>query len=84
MLDLLAFLGQLQHLEQEIEGTVVLIPKVALLKTIPGVGDKLAAALVAEKGDATQFDQVEQLVAYTGLGKFTASSSKITKRGSKL
>lgn len=67
-----------------------MIPEVALLKTIPGVGDKLAAALVAEIGDATQFGHAKQLVAYAGLdpsvfssGKFTASSSKITKRGSK-
>ncbi|MEK3916545.1 transposase [Paenibacillus sp. FSL H7-0331] len=62
----------------------------ALLKTIPGVGDKLAAALVAEIGEATQFGHAKQLVAYAGLdpsvfssGKFTASSSKIIKRGSK-
>ncbi|WP_240422023.1 IS110 family transposase [Paenibacillus periandrae] len=87
---LLAFQEQLGHLEQEIEGTVVMIPEVALLKTIPGVGDKLAAVLVAEIGDATQFEHAKQLVAYAGLdpsvfssGKFTATSSKITKRGSK-
>lgn len=87
---LLAFQKQLEHLEQEIEGMVAMIPEVALLKTIPGVGDKLAAVLVAEIGDATQFGHAKQLVAYAGLdpsvfssGKFTASSSKITKRGSK-
>lgn len=87
---LLAFQEQLGHLEQQIEETVVVIPEVALLKTIPGVGDKLAAALVAEIGDANQFGHAKQLVAYAGLdpsvfssGKFTASSSKITKRGSK-
>ncbi len=50
----------------------------------------MAAALIAEIGDATQFGHAKQLVAYAGLdpsvfssGKFTASSSKITKRGSK-
>ncbi|UJF34229.1 IS110 family RNA-guided transposase [Paenibacillus hexagrammi] len=87
---LLAFQEQLGHLEQQIEETVAVIPEVALLKTIPGVGDKLAATLVAEIGDATQFGHAKQLVAYAGLdpsvfssGKFTATSSKITKRGSK-
>ncbi|OPH47271.1 transposase [Paenibacillus ferrarius] len=87
---LIAFQEQLGHMEQQIEETVVVIPEVALLKTIPGVGDKLAAALVAEIGDANQFGHAKQLVAYAGLdpsvfssGKFTASSSKITKRGSK-
>ncbi|NOU65844.1 IS110 family transposase [Paenibacillus sp. LMG 31461] len=87
---LLGFQEQLEHLEQQIEETVAMIPEVALLKTIPGVGDKLAAALVAEIGDATQFLHAKQLVAFAGLdpsvfssGKFSASSSKITKRGSK-
>lgn len=87
---LLAFQEQLKRLEQQIEEAAAVIPAVALLKTIPGVGDKLAAALVAEIGDATQFGHAKQLVAYAGLdpsvfssGKFTASSSKITKRGSK-
>lgn len=47
-------------------------------------------AIVAEIGDARQFKDAKQLVAYAGLdpgifssGKFTATSSKITKRGSK-
>ncbi|MNG36223.1 Transposase IS116/IS110/IS902 family protein [compost metagenome] len=77
-------------MEQQIEETVAVIPEVALLKTIPSVGDKLAAALVTEIGDANQFGHAKQLVAYAGLdpsvfssGKFTASSSKITKGGSK-
>jgi transposase len=52
---LLAFQEQLGYLEQQIEETVTVIPEVALLKTIPGVGDKLAAARVAEIGDATPF-----------------------------
>ncbi len=50
----------------------------------------MAAALVTEIGDATQFGHAKQLVAYAGLdpsvfssGKFTASNSRIIKRGSK-
>ncbi|WP_175320828.1 transposase [Paenibacillus sp. HGF5] len=61
-----------------------------LIKSIPGVGNKLAAAIVAELGDASQFKDAKQLVAYAGLdpgiyssGKFTATSNQITKRGSK-
>ncbi|WP_059040723.1 IS110 family RNA-guided transposase [Paenibacillus rubinfantis] len=81
---------QLCQLEISIEETAQSLPEVGLLKTIPGVGDKLAAALVAEIGDATQFEDPKKLVAYAGLdpgvhssGKFTASSSRISKRGSK-
>lgn len=81
---------QLRQLEKAIEETALALPEVELLKTIPGVGDKLAAALVAEIGDAVQFKDPKQLVAYAGLdpgvyssGKFTATSSRISKRGSK-
>lgn len=81
---------QLRQLENAIEETALALPEVELLKTIPGVGDKLAAALAAEIGNAAQFEDPKQLVAYAGLdpgvhssGKFTASSSRISKRGSK-
>ncbi|WP_246009570.1 IS110 family transposase [Brevibacillus fluminis] len=57
-----------------------------LLRKIPGIGDQLAAGI----GDARQFTSAKQLVAYVGLdpgvyssGKFTATSNRITKRGSK-
>ena len=81
---------QLRQLESAIEETALTLPEVELLKTIPGVGDKLAAALAAEIGNAAQFEDPKQLVAYAGLdpgvhssGKFVASSSRISKRGSK-
>ena len=66
------------------------LPEVVLLKSIPGIGDKLAATIVSEMGDVEQFDSAKQLVAYAGLdpgvyssGKFTTSKNRITKRGSK-
>ncbi|MEK0316070.1 transposase, partial [Cohnella sp. 56] len=87
---ILAQQEQLRQLEEAIEETALTIPEVELLKTIPGVGDKLAAAIVAEIGDAAQFGAPKQLVAYAGLdpgvhssGKFTASRNRISKRGSK-
>ena len=81
---------QLRQLEKAMEELAMMLPEVELLKTIPGVGDKLAAVLAAEIGDASQFETPKQLVAYAGLdpgvyssGKFTASSNRISKRGSK-
>jgi len=81
---------QLRQLEKAMEELAMMLPEVELLRTIPGVGDKLAAVLAAEIGDASQFETPKQLVAYAGLdpgvhssGKFTASSSRISKRGSK-
>lgn len=87
---LLEFDKQLNHLEKQMEELAEELPEVELVKSIPGVGNKLAAAIVAELGDASQFKDAKQLVAYAGLdpgiyssGKFTATSNRITKRGSK-
>ncbi|MEE4569895.1 transposase [Paenibacillus polymyxa] len=59
-------------------------------KYIPGIGDKLASAIIAEIGDDRQFRSAKQLLAYAGLdpsvyssGKYTASRNRITMRGSK-
>jgi transposase len=91
MVDLmLAFTKQLSQLEKQIDELAVGLPEVGLVKSIPGIGDKLAAAIVAEIGDVRQFREAKQLVAFACLdpgifssGKFTATSSRITKRGSK-
>jgi transposase len=47
---LLAFSEQLSELERQMDEIALSLPEVKLVKTIPGVGDKLAAALVAEIG----------------------------------
>nr|WP_233277739.1 IS110 family transposase [Paenibacillus durus] len=91
MLSLLrSFQEQLKRLEKQMQELSRGMPEVELLRTIPGIGEKLAATLVAELGDIRQFESPKQLVAYAGLdpgvfssGKFTASSNRITKRGSK-
>ncbi|MEK8129454.1 IS110 family transposase [Paenibacillus filicis] len=66
------------------------LPEVEWVKGIQGLGDKLAAAIVAEIVSVEQFKHAKQLVAFAGIdpgifssGKFTATSSRITKRGSK-
>lgn len=60
------------------------IPEVDLLKSVPGIGDKLAAGIIAEISNAKKFKNAKQRVAYAGLdprvyasGKFVASSNKI-------
>lgn len=91
MVDLvLAFTEQLSVLGKQMDELATGLPEVELVKSIPGIGDKLAAAIVAEIGDVRQFREAKQLVAFAGLdpgifssGKFTATSSRITKRGSK-
>ncbi|RJE87465.1 IS110 family transposase [Paenibacillus sp. 1011MAR3C5] len=87
---LLAQQEQLSQLEKKIQEEAMEIPEIELLKTIPGIGDRLAVALFAEIGDVSQFGEPKQLVAYAGLdptvhssGQFMATSTRITKRGSK-
>lgn len=87
---LLTMIQQLDMLEKQMEDISVSLPEVELVKSIPGIGMKLAAAIVAEIGDVRQFSDAKQLVAFAGLdpgifssGKFTATSTRITKRGSK-
>jgi transposase len=46
------------------------------LRTIPGVGAATAAALVAEIGDITRFEDFDQLVAFAGVHAAERSSGK--------
>ena len=58
--------------------------------SIPGIGTWLGAIIVSEIGDITRFESATKLLAYAGLdtsvrqsGGFTATNTKISKRGSK-
>ncbi|WP_230505446.1 IS110 family RNA-guided transposase, partial [Sutcliffiella rhizosphaerae] len=79
----------LNVLEQEIEQLAMHFEEYEILRSIPGVGSKIAATLISEIGEVTQFSHPKKLVAYAGIdpriyqsGKFTASINRITKRGS--
>ncbi|RED52893.1 transposase IS116/IS110/IS902 family protein [Cohnella lupini] len=87
---LLSMQEQIEAIEEQMRQLADELPEVAFVKSIPGVGDKLAAAIVSEIGDAKQFGDAKQLVAFVGLdpgvyssGQFVATSNRITKRGSK-
>lgn len=60
------------------------------LSSIPGIGDTLAAMILAEIGDIKRFQGAKKLVAYAGLdpstyesGQFKATTRHISKQGSK-
>ncbi|MGN7468318.1 IS110 family transposase [Cytobacillus praedii] len=79
----------LSILEQEIDELAMQFEEYEILHSIPGVGCKIAATLIAEIGEIKQFSHPKKLVAYAGIdpriyqsGKFTASINRITKRGS--
>jgi transposase len=76
--------------DRELEAIASKNPDVALLKTIPGVGDVSALMLLAELGDISRFKNARRVGAYFGLvPRLYASSDTrrlgpITKQGSGL
>jgi transposase len=63
--------------------------EMAIVSSVPGVGSKSAAAILAEIGDAKRFSNGKQIAAWTGLAPSVYQSAgtfitgSITKQGSK-
>ncbi len=77
-------LAQMQQL-------AVQLPEYPVVRAMDGVGDVLAARLIAEIGDVRRFHSAGALVAYAGIdspefqsGRFSATQRHISKRGSTL
>lgn len=67
-LEVIDFLdAQIKQCERELRRAAAAHPYVALLKTIPGVGDVLGYTIAAEIGDIDRFNSPKTLVGYTGL-----------------
>ena len=76
-------IGEMIKLAQE-------LPDFSIIKSIPGIGDNLAARIIAELGDMTRFKKKSELVAFAGLDPRISESGKndgdhmhITKKGNK-
>ena len=66
------------------------LPNFHIIKSIPGIGDNLAARILAEIGDISNFAGPKQLIAYAGIdpiiyqsGKDNGEHRKISKKGNK-
>ncbi len=60
------------------------------ITTIPGIGVRMGAMILAEAGDFSRFDSPDKLLAYAGLspstyqsGQFKSSYARMEKRGSR-
>lgn len=69
----------------------IMIEMDSIIMTIPGIGLLNGAMILGEVGDVSRFSNPSKLLAYAGLdptvnqsGKFTAKSTKMSKRGSTL
>lgn len=48
-----------------------------IIKSIPGIGDNLAARIIAELGDMTRFKKKNELVAFAGLDPRISESGQM-------
>ncbi|MED1203728.1 IS110 family transposase [Heyndrickxia acidicola] len=86
---ILQYKEHLSTLESEIDALAKEIEEYNIIKSIPGIGEKIAATIISEIGEIDRFTNPKKLVAFAGVdpsvfesGKFTATINRITKRGS--
>jgi transposase len=86
---LLQYKEHLSMLEAEIDALAKEIEEYNIIKSIPGIGEKIAATIISEIGEIDRFNNPKKLVAFAGVdpsvfesGKFRATQNRITKRGS--
>ena len=86
---ILQYKEHLSKLETEIDALAKEVEEYNIIKSIPGIGEKIAATIISEIGEIERFNNPKKLVAFAGIdpsvfesGKFTATKNRITKRGS--
>lgn len=85
--------AQIKHLQIVLDEIIELakkLPNYDSIISIPGIGDNLAARILAEIGDISRFNNASQLVAYSGIdpqiyqsGQMSGLHLKISKKGNK-
>jgi len=94
---LLGLINELEYYQDLCEKTLNRIINLAknlsyfnILHSIPGIGENLAARLIAEIGDITRFENTKQLTAYAGIdpiiyqsGQMSGEHLKMSKKGNK-
>ena len=73
--------GQVNQLEKWIRELVRETPAMTRLKTLPGIGDILAATITLEIGDIGRFASAERLASYSGTTPRVHSSGGKTRYG---
>lgn len=86
---ILQYKEHLSRLESEIDALAKEIEEYNIIKSIPGIGEKIAATIISEIGEIDRFNHPKKLVAFADVdpsvfesGKFRATQNRITKRGS--
>ena len=86
---LLEYQEHLSVLKEEIDAQAKELDDYDLIRSIPGVGDKIAATILSEVREIDRFHHPKKLVAFAGIdprvhesGKFKPMQNRMTKRGS--
>jgi transposase len=86
----LKYQDHLAILDKSVDALAEELLEYDLIQSIPGIGTKIAATILAEIGEIDRFDHAKKLVAFAGVdpsvfssGKFVATQNKITKHGSR-
>ncbi len=86
---LLEYKKHLSMLEDEIDALAKNIEEYEIIRSIPGVGEKIAATIISEIGEIERYNHPKKLVAFAGIdptvfesGTFKGTQNRITKRGS--
>ncbi|HVH96964.1 MAG TPA: IS110 family transposase, partial [Bacillus sp. (in: firmicutes)] len=86
---LLEYKKHLSTLEDEIDALTKHIEECKIIRSIPGIGEKIAATIISEIGEIDRFNHPKKLVAFAGIdpsifesGTFKGTLNRITKRGS--
>ena len=85
--------AQIKHLQIVLEEIIELaktLPNYDSIASIPGIGENLAARILAEIGDISRFNNISQLVAFSGVdpqiyqsGQVSGLHLRISKKGNK-
>ncbi|MDL4842437.1 IS110 family RNA-guided transposase [Aquibacillus rhizosphaerae] len=86
---LLEYQKHLSKLKNQIDALAKEIEEYKIIRSIPGIGEKIAATIISEIGEIDLFDNPKKLVAFAGIdpsifesGRFKGTVNRITKRGS--
>lgn len=89
--ELISLENKIEETEKRMLELVRKYPTYSLLRSIPGVGDKLSIIIASELGDYTRFKTAKQLVAYCGIDPSVLQSGKddgehysITRKGNSI
>lgn len=70
-----------EAIDKAIEADGPLLERVRLFETIPGIGRLCAATILAETGEITRFNNIDELSAYAGLAPRVSQSGESVHHG---